>query len=301
MAATTAKLQFLNPPYPPFSKVRGINLFPTFSVIALSLSLIACTHKLPPPSDINGFPPSAIEANAKISRIRVAALQETATSLGAQSGLAWTSKQINQKLEADTRNLDQIFNFRSLLLNNNVQPPVLVEGRKTLVIDDPDTLRLADKVYEIINPPRFVTAPANWRDYLTMHYEIPEKPTAAFLPRNAEEREVWNEFVLQGWKDGISQANGIFTANMGRLKRDYNGMITYRVLLAQRMVTPPFVASTNLGVTGDENKIRINDQILRITSTSRLIPNSKHWRAVIVPGTEGAIRKQGIEGTENLE
>jgi defect-in-organelle-trafficking protein DotC len=262
--------------------------------------LTACASKKPgPPSNINGFPPE--QAASHMTQIRMAALQDTATSLGAQSGLAWAGKQLNESLEHDERNLNQVYNFNALLINGNVLPPVLSEGRNALNVDDSETLRLADKVYKIESPPRFVTAAPTWREYLWMNYETPEKPNATLLPRDDEERKMWNEAVLKGWNDGTQQANQIFSENMGRLKRDYNGMILYRKLLNQNIVTAPFVAKSELGVTGDDTQIRVNDQVLRITATSKLVPDSKQWKPAVVPGVEGALRTQGTEGTQTRE
>ena len=48
------------------------------------------------------------------------------------------------------------------------------------------------------------------------------------------------------------------------------------------MISAPVTASTNLGVTGDENKMRIGDQIMRITALSKL--NTKYyenWNPVV--------------------
>lgn len=282
-------------------KLLGKLRFKKLAFILIATTLItACSSekKPPPPSIINGYPPTDA---SQVNQIRQTILTETATSMGAQSGLAWASQRINKILDMNERNLDQTFNFHALLLNHNVLPPVLTQGENALNLDNPETLRLADRVFKIEAPPRFVTAPPSWREYLWMNYDLPEKPPGSILPRTEAERKIWNDAVAEGWQDGIQQANSIFSENMGRLKRDYNGMITYRVLLAQNMVTAPFVAKTELGVTGDDNQMRINDQVLRITATSRLIPNSKKWKAIVVPGTDGAIRKQGTEGTETLE
>jgi defect-in-organelle-trafficking protein DotC len=286
----------------PRGKLQGILRFKKLVfIIMATVAVAACASKKPPPpSIINGYPTTNADGT-QINQIRMTILTETATSMGAQSGLAWASQHINKTLDMNERNLDQTFNFHELLLNQNVLPPVLTQGQNALNLDNPETLRLADKVYKIESPPRFVTAPPTWREYLWMDYELPEKPSASLLPRTAEERKIWNDAVAEGWQEGIQQANSIFSENMGRLKRDYDGMITYRVLLAQNMVTAPYVAKTELGVTGDDNQLRINDQVLRITATSRLIPNSKKWKAIVLPGTDGAIRKQGTDGTEMLE
>src|SRR3989338_5739405 len=99
---------------------------------------------------------------AQIGNIRLEAIRETATSLGAQAGLAKRTDEINQTLNQDADQLDQTYNFRALLLPHNVLPPVLEESDQILTLDDPDTIRLADKTYKILTQARFVTAPPNW-------------------------------------------------------------------------------------------------------------------------------------------
>jgi defect-in-organelle-trafficking protein DotC len=68
---------------------------------------------------------------------------------------------------------------------------------------------------------------------------------------------------------------------LARIKQDLKGMILYRKLLAMNMVSPPFVAQTDLGITGDSNEINIDDRVLRITALPELNPNSKDWRAAV--------------------
>ena len=129
--------------------------------------------------------------------------------------------------------------------------------------------------------PRFITAPPNWRNYIWMGYEKPEKPNATLLPQNSAERKIWNEHVAIGWNEGSKQADEIFSANLARLKRDFEGMILYRKLLAQNMVTSPYVSQAELGITGDGNKLHIDDRVLRITSIPQLQTDPKNWRPAI--------------------
>ena len=82
-------------------------------------------------------------------------------------------------------------------------------------------------------------------------------------------------------KEGLQQANEIFAADLSRLKRDYLGIVLYRRLLAQGMITSPKVAKADLGVTGDADQIRINDEVMRITAHSALQPNSNQWNPVL--------------------
>lgn len=216
-----------------------------------------------------------------VSRIREMALQETALSLGAQSGLASRARSINQELTKQARNFDAIYDFNSLLLAHNVLPPVLLEGRNTLNLADLQTIRVSDRTYKVSKQAQFVTTPPNWRQYLWMDYQKPDYPHIAMLPKNKRERQVWCTFVERGWQNGAEQANTILEENIARLKEDYMGMILYRKLLAMNMVSPPFVSNTDLGVTGDENEIHIDDRVLRITALPALNVNSSEWRAAV--------------------
>lgn len=264
--------------------VKRILLLNFLFILAVSGTLVGCAKKMPEQSIIPAFQAPANET--KVNPIRATALKETAMTLGAQGALAWRSQEINKMLELNELSLEKTFNFRQLLLKDNVLPPVLSEGRNELNIADPNTLRLADHIYKIESPPRFVTAPPTWRDYLWTNFGKPEKPDSSLLPKTQDERDLWNEYIKIGWADGVQQANQIFSANLGRLKRDYAGMILYRKLLAENMVTAPFVAKTDMGVTGDENEMRVNDQILRITATSKLITNSHKWKPAVTPGID---------------
>lgn len=222
------------------------------------------------------------ETEKSIGNIREEGLKETALTLGAQSGLAYRSKQINASLEKKSGYLNNVFNFNPIMLEHSVLPPVLVQGNNTLSISGPDSLRISDKTYRIAKQAEFVTAPPTWRTYVWMKFKMPELPNKTLLPRNAQEEAVWKKYIAIGWQTGQKQADRIFKVNLALLQRDYQGMLLYRDLLAKHMISEPFVAKTDLGVTGDGNSININDQVLRITATPQLQTNSKEWQPVLV-------------------
>lgn len=217
----------------------------------------------------------------QMTALRSQALQDIAMSIGAQAGLAWRSEHINQLLTKNSSQLDRIFNFNLILLDHNVIPPVLVQGNNSLKLADGQTLRIDDRTYQIISQARFTTAPPQWRNYIWMDYQNPELPLPAFLPKTPEERVVWKKYATLGWQDGINQANAIFSDNLARLTRDYTGMALYQNLLLKGMVSKPFVAHTDLGVTGDSSDLHINDQILRITSLPKLQTNPGRWKSIV--------------------
>lgn len=218
-----------------------------------------------------------------VSPMRAQALRDTALSVGARGGLAWRAALINKILTYNESKLSRLFNFNAMLLDKNVLPPVLIEGRNTLTLGGTDTIRVADRTFQILCQAKFVTAPPTWRDYLWLSYGCPVVPDRSLLPRNREERIIWKKFIDEGWRAGIQQAELIFRENVGRIKRDYEGMIRYRTLLAQNMVSPPFVAELDMGVTGGGADMTVNDRVLRITSFPALQSSSEDWKTEITP------------------
>lgn len=263
----------------------------TLAIVVTSGCLLACSSRSVPDivstatlgsiQSMRGSKANQSTSALKTKNIRVMAVKETALSLGAQSGLANRAKEINAFLAHHARHLDKVFNFESLILENNVLPPVLLEGRNTLNLASPETIRVSDRTYKIDKQARFVTTAPNWRQFIWLDYHLPEPPDKSVLPRTPEEQRAWVKYTKKGWQKGKEQADVIFADNLARLRQDYTGMIRYKKLLAMNMVSPPYVARTDLGVTGDSNQIHIDDRTLRITALPGLKPNSSEWRASV--------------------
>ncbi|MCP4475875.1 MAG: type IV secretion system DotC family protein [Gammaproteobacteria bacterium] len=215
--------------------------------------------------------------------IRIQALKDTALSIGAQGGLTWQARRLNKAVLEHQSQLDQLFNFTHLMIEGKVQPPVLVKATKSLKLDNATTIRLSNSVYFIAQQARFITTPLNWRQYLLLHFHNPTIPDSTLLPRDHHERVIWKAYVRKGWNNGVRQANHIYRDNLVRLRRDYDGMLLYRQLLARNIVSQPYVAQTNLGVTSnkDRSKLYVNDRVLRITALPQLNPNSATWKPLL--------------------
>lgn len=218
------------------------------------------------------------EQQAAIGALRAQALRETALSVGARGGLAERAQRINGTLINYEPLLDRVFQFNGIMLDDNVLPPVLIEARNTLNISGNDTIRVADRNYKIISQARFITAAPTWREYLWMAYDVPALPDRSLLPRNKPERMMWEQDIEEGWQAGLQQADLIFTENINRLVRDYRGMILYRTLLAQKMVSLPFVATMDMGITGGGDDMTVNDRVLRITAFPELQADASAWK-----------------------
>lgn len=234
-------------------------------------------------SSLQNLTKTGTSTGSSVSRIRAQAIKETALTLGAQGGLAYRSKQLNQMTDADQSSLNQVFNFQRLLLDHSVLPPVLVEANKSLSLDGPTAIRLSGQIYKIEQQAKFVTTPPNWRQYLLLNFQKPEVPDATLLPKNSKERALWKKEINKGWAEGVEQANNIYADNLAKLKRDFNGMILYRKLLAQNIVSKPYVGESDLGTTSnkDHSELRLNDRVLRITALPTLNTDTKTWKPVV--------------------
>ena len=78
-------------------------------------------------------------ANPAISAMRLQMLRDTALSVGARGGLAFRASQINCVLLRQEKLLFKVFNFRAMMLDKNVLPPVLLEGRNLLTLGGSDS------------------------------------------------------------------------------------------------------------------------------------------------------------------
>jgi defect-in-organelle-trafficking protein DotC len=220
-------------------------------------------------------------------KLRVLAIRDAALSYGAIGGLAWGSKQINTQLEQDAGDLSRTYDFNALLIRADggvtILPPVISESEDTYEQSDAgNTLRVADKYYEILAQARFAPTAPLWHSYLIRVFSVPARPEETLLPKTPGERAAWHAYVDEGWNKGLEQAKDTFTIDLRRLERDYTGMIRYSALYEQGMVSAPVVADQNLGVTGTGQNMRQNDRLFRITSTPRLnVDNPDNYTAPV--------------------
>lgn len=215
--------------------------------------------------------------------VRREALREAALSFGARGGLAYRTHQINQSLARRADQLDAVFDFRALLITAPsgllIEPPVISEAENALIIaDDGQTAAVTERILKINRQVRIVSAPRDWRFYLERRSGDVEPPPALLLPQNRGERDQWEEWVREGWTMGVRQADEIFDVNLNRLNRDFTGMVRYRKLLAQGMISAPFPLAEDRGITGGGAELRIGDRSVSITGQPQLNPEGEQWR-----------------------
>lgn len=215
--------------------------------------------------------------------IRLEALKEAAISFGARGGLAKRTFEIRQEIDARTRYLDRVFNFSQLLVSAPsgflIEPPIITESMNAMLIDiDGQTAAVSDKIYNIMRNARIVSAPRTWRQYLEREWGGVMPPPDVLTPQDGEERQIWTAHVRKGWDQGYAQADDIFKDDLARLESDFQGMIRYRMLLAQGMVSPPYALQVDRGITGGGDEMRVGDRAVQITGIPELMTGADTWK-----------------------
>ena len=213
----------------------------------------------------------------EVHEARRQVILDLATSVASSAALANKMSEINISLERNASHLDKIFNFSKLILTPGVLPPVLVEGNINYAQNSEDEVRISDKIYKIESKAKFISNYPTWRNYLKMSFASFSMPNKPFDYKNDQEKLIWDEGIKNGWKMGERLALSMFDNAYNRMERDFNGMILFRILQAQGLITPTIIAGANLGVTGGGKEMTINDQVFRITEHSSLNPDAKSW------------------------
>lgn len=263
---------------PAKTTVKASDLKPKagLSVSAVPLSLVSAQELEPSPSFTkkeDGMP----------FDIRKEAIKEAAVSYGARAGLAWRTFYIRREMDRRGRSLDRIYNFSQLLIPAPsgllIEPPIISENINAMIIEtDGQQAAVSDRIYNIMNNAKIVSAARTWRTYLERDWGDVTPPPDILRPRNREEREIWRELVHKGWKEGVRQANAIFEQDLNRLISDFEGMIRYRMLLAQGMVSAPYALQVDRGVTGGGDEMRIGDRAIQITGKPALRTGYETWQ-----------------------
>lgn len=215
--------------------------------------------------------------------IRAEAMREAAISYGARGGLAMRTWEIRQELDTRARYMDQVYDFKQLLIPAPsgflIEPPIVTETMNALLIETGgQQAAVSDRIYNIIRNARIVSTARSWRTYLEREWGTVEYPPDVLRPENDEERIIWIENVTKGWKLGYEQANEIFEEDLSRLTSDFNGMVRYRLLLSQGMVSPPYALQVDRGVTGGGEEMRVGDRAVQITGVPELVPGYDQWQ-----------------------
>jgi defect-in-organelle-trafficking protein DotC len=99
------------------------------------------------------------------------------------------------------------------------------------------------------------------------------------LPRTDAEQKVWSRSVEKGWEQGIKQAGRVFDANLSTLQRDYMGLLTYKHLALQNIVSVPMASEGELGIKIRNKTMDVDQKVFRITNNVSFNKEDK-WEPV---------------------
>ena len=172
---------------------------------------------------------------------KLRAIYNAARGVGIRAGFADEADRINRIVEQRYRGtLDSRFNFRSLMIEQYVIPPVITEIRNVREHSGSDLLYLTQGAFEIVKDARLSFEPPGWNEYLILPIQPPAAPRGLSV-ETQEEKDTWREGAKTGWYAGIVEARRGFVTGWNILNRDYGGMRRYHSLAQQGIVSLPNV------------------------------------------------------------
>jgi len=246
-----------------------------------SRSVTAGSEGTPPPGPEAYLSPQKRDM-PDVSDNRRQMLTEGGRTTGFRGGKAQRAWELRRDLEARSKQLDSTYDFRPLISSRGWLPPIITEATDVAHVTS-SQIRTASRVYEIIQPERFVSNPPTWRGWLMAGLSTvpPDEPTGGLIPENGVQRDIWQAAVNEGWAEGRQSADETLEANVNRLTRDYNGMLTYLLLRRQNLVTAPVISERQQTVTGDRNKLTTGDRERRLDSRAGFVTDKAKWKPVI--------------------
>lgn len=215
------------------------------------------------------------KGEAREGELRDKAVHGEAFAAGAQRGLYARTNAIFAILEKMSGELDSIYDFK-LLKSGKIMPPVITEAKETFVQDNGgQSARQSDRTWEILVPAKIVASTPIWRDYIMTYISKPADVDPVFLPKSEKEKTLWETSYCEGYNAGYRQADLTFRESLNRLTRDYLGMLRFKILAAQKIVSEPVLEEGRLGVTTQGKRLFVDDRVYKITVPSNWEDPSK--------------------------
>lgn len=202
---------------------------------------------------------------------------------GSQMGMYYGYKDeienINSILSERADSLDMLYNFRNLLLKDNLLPPVVVKGKDLYEQIDKDSYHETSIIYRIRKPSRLSYNSPTWRDYIYLNPEKLVKPLLPedMRPKNRKAKSVWEMSVKDGYSRGEEHAKSVFSLFLAELNEDFNGMVLAHHLHELNMLNISSIRKMNKGTIVTDKEINVNDRIVRLDPNDVFIER-KQWK-----------------------
>jgi len=212
--------------------------------------------------------------------IRGQAIREAAVTVGIQGGIKWRYSMIDRAIERIASDLDRIYDFQPLLIQEKIFAPIITEANNPFGLKDDGSATSSTMSFEIISDARIVAQQPSWRDYLIHNFDASNSINPLLKPKTDEETAAWHQGVSEGWSEGVKIADRMSVENINRLTRDYRGAIRFHMLAQQGVITMPTLSIGDLGVRVNGKKLDINQRIFRITAPTEYKVDTKDWKAL---------------------
>lgn len=202
-------------------------------------------------------------------------LEETAKAYGFQAGFRYQYEEILGQVERHRDKFSKIFDFRRLLIDDKVLPPVIRASGRAVKLESDTLATEVEAQYQIISQAKIVLKPPSFEDYLLAETEV-LKVSPWIKPKNKLEIERWKKTVEIGFKAGAEYAEEFFSEAMDKLISDYRGILQFKLLAKEGLVSVPILATGELGIQVGENRLALGQKIFRITLPASFIKGEPH-------------------------
>ena len=219
---------------------------------------------------------------------RIEAMLELVKQKGIKLGINDYLGEARAAIKNQERNLDTIYNFRPYMIKDVVVPPVIIESKD--LVENPNSLayKTTKQTYRIDKQARFSTRAPDWRQYLTFPtldsnvYYVTFIPKE-MLPSSEHERKLWKREAEKSYKLGLIEGKNIVDDAVGRLNKDYIGMITFHQFVLEGKLSMPAFSSQSLAVTSTKDTMALDMKLLQIQQLPQFNTNIENWKPTIQP------------------
>ena len=217
---------------------------------------------------------------------RLQAQRQAAMRHGSQAGYRHRARELGEILGRNSSKLSAIFDFNRVVWpapagTGYLLPPVVQRsGPAFNSSDEGQTVSVADRYLEILEPARIEPVVPNWRQYLLFWPPEPVHIPPTLVPRSDAERIRVRGWIGAGWSAGAAQAEDELARRMRRLQRHYEGMLDFRRLLALGMIEQVDTETVRFGITGESGIMRIGDRTVQIANDPDFRRDPNHWRSL---------------------
>lgn len=235
---------------------------------------------------LSSYDKEAIDESVKegnFQSARYQAILNVALKYGMQAGDHYTS---NMRFERFKNELyaeySEAFPFQAFMLaGGKIKPPLIEEMDFSSTIEDKRTRREIKKRYQIAEQAEVIHVAPNFLEFFAnLRSERPKMPSAMLLPRNEEEMKFWKRGVVNGWAEGVKQAEMNTRFYTRNLIRTFYGYIRFHALHDKGMITMPTYNNLVVGTTSRGDIVNIGETVFEITELPQINGNEQDWLAL---------------------